>query len=186
MKSADITLAKRYARAYMALQGEAFASAAGEAAARNRMGELQKVRDELGPYRGMLTRPLVGYENKKDILAKVLPAAQDASPAANFVRLLLKENRFYLLDAALEECGNIYNAHAGLVRAEVLSRHPLSREEHDLLEKKLHAATGKKPLIRASLSESAIGGLRIQISDLLIDATVRGRLEKLKKSILDD
>lgn len=186
MKAADITLAKRYARAYMALQGETFVSPAGEAAARNRMGELQKLRDAIGPYGGMLTRPLVGYENKKDILEKVLPAALAASAAADFVRLLLKENRFYLLDAALEECANIYNVHAGLVRAEVLSRHPLSREELDLLEKKLHAATGKRPLIAASVSEAAIGGLRIKIHDLLIDATVKGRLEKLKKSILAD
>lgn len=186
MKAADITLAKRYARAYMALQGEAFSSPAGEAAAKNRISELEKVREAAGRYGGLLLHPLVGYENKKEILAKVLPAALAASSAADFVRLLLRENRFYLLDTALEECADLFNAHAGLVRAEVLSRHPLSREELDLLGKKLHAATGKKLLIRASVSEQAIGGLRIKIHGLLIDATVKGRLEKLKKSILAD
>lgn len=186
MKAADKTLAKRYARAYMALHGEAFATPLGESTARSRISDLEQVRAAAGQFGRLLLHPLVGYENKKEILAKLLPAGLGASPAAAFVLLLLKENRFYLLDAALAECANLYNIHAGIVRAEVSSRHPLSGEELARLEKNLSAATGKKALVHAALSEQAIGGVRIQINDLLIDATIKGRLEKLKKSILAD
>ncbi|OGS54935.1 MAG: ATP synthase F1 subunit delta [Elusimicrobia bacterium RIFOXYB2_FULL_62_6] len=186
MKAADITLAKRYARAYMALHGQAFSTPLGESTARSRISELEKVRAAAGQFKKLLLHPLVGFENKKEILAKLLPGGLGASPAAEFARLLLKENRFYLLDAALAECEELFNSHAGLVRAEVYSRHPLSREELARLEKDLAAVLGKKPLVRAEVSEEAIGGLRIRINDLFIDATIKGRLEKLKKSILAD
>ncbi|MBI4802578.1 MAG: ATP synthase F1 subunit delta [Elusimicrobia bacterium] len=186
MKAADKTLAKRYARAYMALEGEVFAEPAGadEAAAKNRIGELEKVRNAAGPFRRLFLHPLVGYSDKKEILAKLLSGDLSASGAAQFLRLLLKENRFYLLDTILEDCAGFYNIHAGIVRADVSSRYPLAKEEFGRLEKDISAALGKKVLVTRIAAERVIGGLEIKINDLLIDATIKGRLERLKKSIL--
>lgn len=186
MKAADKTLAKRYARAYMALEGPAFAEPPGadEAAAKNRIMALEKVRNAAGQFRRLFLHPLVGYGDKKEILVKLLPGDLKASGAAEFVRLLLRENRFYLLDTILEDCTRFYNIHAGIVRAEVASRHPLAQEEIDRLEKDISAALGKKVLAARIVSERVIGGLEIKINDLLIDATIKGKLERLKRSIL--
>jgi len=187
MKAADKTLAKRYARAYMALAGTAFAAPAGgaeETAAKNRITELENVRNAVCRFRRLFLHPLVGYEDKKEILTKLLPGDLKASGALEFIRLLLKENRFYLLDTIIEDCVGFYNVHAGIVRAEVASRYPLVPEEIRHLEKNLSAAIGKKVLAAQIVSGRVIGGIEIKIDDLLIDATIKGRLERLKTRLL--
>lgn len=189
MKAADKTLSKRYARAYMALDGAAF-NKHGDAAARTRIEELEKVRNAASQFRRLFLHPLVGYDNKNEILAKLLAGGQQvdkaliSSKAAVFVRLLLKENRFYLLETVLEDCMKFYNAYAGYARAEVVSRHPLSEEESGHVVKVLSASTGKKVLVTRIVSERVIGGMEIRLGDLIIDDTVKGRLERLKKTIL--
>jgi len=189
MKAADKTLSKRYARAYMALDGVAF-NKHGDTAARAKIEELERVRNAASQFRRLFLHPLVGYDNKNEILAKLLAGGQPAdktlmtSQAAAFVRLLLKENRFYLLETVLEDCVHFYNAYAGIAHSEVVSRHPLSEEESVHVVKVLSAATGKKVLVTRIVSERVIGGMEIRLGDLIIDDTVKGRLERLKKTIL--
>ncbi len=189
MKAADKTLSKRYARAYMALDGAAFTKH-GDAAARARIEELEKVRNAASQFRRLFLHPLVGYDDKNEILSRLFSGGRQAgtelmvSRAAVFVRLLLKENRFYLLESVLEDCMKFYNAYAGFARAEAVSRHPLSEEEAGHIIKVLSAATGKKVLVTRIVSERVVGGMEIRLGDLIIDDTVKGRLERLKKTIL--
>lgn len=189
MKAADKTLSKRYARAYMALEGAAF-DKHGDAEARGRIEELEKVRNAASQFRRLFLHPLVGYDDKNEVLSKLLSGAQHAgkdlmvSQAAVFVRLLIKENRFYLLETVLEDCMKFYNAYAGLARAEIVSRHQLSEEETGHIVKVLSAATGRKVHVTQIVSERVIGGMEIRLGDLIIDDTVKGRLERLKKTIL--
>lgn len=183
MKAADIILSKRYSRAYMDLDGAAF-DKPGDAAARGRIGELEGVRNELSRFRRLLLHPLVGHDDKNEVVSRLLPKHLMMSRAAAFIRLLLKENRFYLLETVLEDCMRLYNAHAGVARAEAVSRHPLGEEELRRVGAALSAATGKKVRVAQVVSERVIGGMEIRMGDLLVDSTIRGRLEKLRKKVL--
>ena len=182
MKAADKTLSKRYARAYLDLR-DAERSRSLQAA-RARITELEQVRNAVGRFRRLFLHPLAGYDDKNEILARLLSKELMVARAAVFVRLLIKENRFYLLETVLEDCMKFYNAYAGFARAEVVSRHPLSEEEAGHVVKVLSAATGKKVHVTRIVSERVIGGLEIRLGDLVIDDTVKGRLERLKKTIL--
>jgi len=199
MKAADKTLSKRYARAYMDLDGAAF-DKHGAAAAKERIAELEKIYAAASQYRRLLLHPLVGFDEKNEILTRLLCSgtvgdvikAYDletakyplAAQAASFVRLLLKENRFYLLETVIGDCMKVYNVYAGLARAEVASRHPLGEEELKHIGKSLSSATGKTVNVTQVVSERVIGGMEIRMGDLLIDDTVKGRLDRLKKTIL--
>ena len=183
MKAADKTLAKRYARAYMALDGAVF-NRHDEAAAWARIAELEKVLSAVGQSRRLFLHPLVGYDDKNEIFARLLSGELMTSRAAALVRLLIRENRFYLIQSVLGECIKFYDAYAGIARAEVSSRHPLGTEELRHIEKMLSSASGKKTHITQVVSERVIGGVEIRLGDLLIDATVKGGLERLKNSVL--
>ena len=184
MKAADKILSKRYARAYMDLDGAAF-SRHGEAAAVARMAELEKVRDATDHFKRLFLHPLVGYDDKNEILAKLLSRDLMTSRAAALVRLLVRENRFCLLGQVLGDCIKFYNAYAGIAHAEVSSRHPLSGEELRRITNMLSSASGMKAHVTQAVSERMIGGMEIRLGDLLIDATIKGRLERLKRKILE-
>ena len=183
MKASDTTLAKRYARAYMDLEDGAFNRRV-EAAAIAGITELGKVRNAADQYRKLFLHPLVGYDDKNEIFARLLSRDLMTSRAASLVRLLIRENRFYLLEEVISDCLQLYTAHAGIARAEVAVRHPLSDEALRHISKLLSSASGKKTSITQVISQRVLGGMEISLGDLLIDATVKGRLERLKHAML--
>jgi F-type H+-transporting ATPase subunit delta len=183
MKAADRILSKRYARGYIDLDGSPLTKQ-GETAATARINELQAVRNVISQFRRILLHPLIGYDEKNEVLARLLPKDLMLSQAAVFARLLIKENRFYLLESIIEDCMRFYNAYAGIASARAVSRHPLDAEELRRVGGLLSAATGNKVHVSHMVSEGVIGGMEIRMGDLLIDATVKGRLERLKSSVL--
>ena len=183
MKAADRILSKRYARGYIDLDGRPLTKQ-GETAAAARIKELQAVRNVISQFRRVLLHPLIGYDDKNEILARLLPKELMLSQAAVFARLLLKKNRFNLLEMIIEDCIRFYNAYAGIASAMAVSRHPLDGEELRRVGALLSAATGKKVHVAHMVSESVVGGMEIRMGDLLIDATVKSRLERLKSRVL--
>lgn len=183
MKAADMILAKRYARAYMALEGRAFNKRA-EAAAMAGITELGKILSASDQCRKLFLHPLVGYDDKNEIFVRLLSRDLMTSRAAALVRLLIRENRFYLLEEILGNCMKLYNDYAGVARADVAARHPLGDEELRRIAKLLSSASGKKTHVTQIISQRVLGGMEICLGDLLIDATVKGRLERLKREIL--
>ena len=176
-------LAKRYARAYMALDGKTFTPAL-ETEARGKLEGLTKVLEAARPHIKALTHPCVNSAVKLDVLAKVLGPA-NTGPAAAFAALLVQQARFGLIAEILGDCARILDAFCGVVRAEVFSRFPLSEGEVKRINGLLAASTGGKVGLRQELSEQVLGGFEIKIGDTVIDATARGRLRALKADLLN-
>lgn len=175
-------LAKRYARAYMDLDGKPYGAGA-ETAALKKLECLIKVFEFARPYRKVLTHPAVNGEVKLEVLSRILGDVK-CGQAAGFAALLVREGRFGLLDEVMEECVRLNDAFRGLVRAEVYSRYEITDAEMKRMTALLAAAVGGKVSLRQVIAERVIGGFEIKIGDNLIDASARGRLEAMKAGLL--
>lgn len=175
-------LAKRYARAYMALDGKPYGAAL-DAAALEKLGGLRRVFEAARPHMKALTHPAVNGSVKMDVLSRILGQGF-TGPAGAFAALLVRQGRFGLLEDVMEECLRLHDAYCGVVRAEVCSRFPLSDGEVKRIEKMIAGVTGKKVHMRQIIAERVIGGFEIKVGDTLIDATVSGRLETMKAGLL--
>jgi F-type H+-transporting ATPase subunit delta len=182
MKAADKMLAKRYARAYMGLDGRVFDQAL-EAAAKARITELENVFAAVAPYRKFLVHPVINGAVKEEILAGILGRAETYGPARVFLEFLVKENRFFLFEEIVRETSRLFEAWCSIMKAEVCSRYELGPEEMKRLEKLLVKASGKKVNLTQSAGARVLGGFEIKMGDLLIDATLKGRFERLKKEL---
>jgi F-type H+-transporting ATPase subunit delta len=135
--------------------------------------------------KNILLHPLIPFAEKNEILKKTagkIPAEE----ILNFAGLLIKENRFYLLDSIIEEVEKIMENYLGRVRSDVVSRNPLTDAEVRKLQKILGFLMNKEVIVSQTSSESVIGGVEIKIGDLMIDATVRSKLRALKKKVASD
>ena len=182
MKSADKTLAKRYARAYMGLDGRAFDHAL-EGAAKARIAALKKVFAVVEPYRKVLAHPVINGAVKEEIIEKIMGPSAAYGPARAFLEFLVKENRFFLFEEIVQEASRLFDVWCAIMKAEVHSRYDLSEEELKRLEKMLVRSSGKKVHLVQSPAGRVLGGFEIKMGDLLIDATLKGRLERLKKEL---
>ena len=97
----------------------------------------------------------------------------------NFVKLLAENNRMKMLP----DIGGIYEelrAEAeGEIEANVVSAFELTEEQRDKMAMALSKRLDRKVRIVSSVDESLIGGAIIRAGDLVIDGSVKGRLDKM-------
>jgi F-type H+-transporting ATPase subunit delta len=167
-----------------------YAEAAFELATRD--GTLDAWRDDLD-----LAARLVGDEQVVSIvgsparpiaerraLLERLLGGRVAQPVANLARLLTERGRVDLLPAVATEYRRLLNRRRGVVEAVVTSAAPLSADEAAAVRRRVEAMSGAAVELSAVVDESLIGGLTIRVGDRLLDASVRGRLERLRDQLV--
>jgi F-type H+-transporting ATPase subunit delta len=172
-------LAKRYARAYMGLDGKVFGNSL-EVSSLEKLNGLRRVFEAARPYLKTLTHPVLNSAVRLEALEKILGDSHAGSASA-FTALLVRRGRFGLLEEIMRECLRLHDNFCGLLRAEVFSRYPLSAGELKRIEALLAAVSRKRVGLRNIITERVIGGFEIKIGDTLIDATVRGQLDAMKR-----
>jgi F-type H+-transporting ATPase subunit delta len=71
----------------------------------------------------------------------------------------------------------------GRRQAIVSSAVPLDASQRELLAESLSRLTGRRVTIRATVDPSLLGGMRIEVGDLVLDTTVRQRLEDVRRAL---
>lgn len=172
--SQAITLARPYARAAfgMARDGDQFQPWS-EALA-------QAARIAVDPQvAGMLADPRLAVADAVELLA-----GDDAdSPFGDFLALLAQNGRL----ALLPEISGLYEelrAEAErVVRAKVTSAVELSAEALEPIRAALQRRFGRRVDLQAAIDPALIGGAVIDAGDIVIDGSLRGKLERLQTTL---
>ncbi|MFC4599745.1 F0F1 ATP synthase subunit delta [Cohnella hongkongensis] len=132
--------------------------------------------------RAFLAAPNITLEKKKQVLFQAFAA--DVSPIVmNTVGLLVERGREGSLTAILTAYLQVAGEALGRADAHVTSPAPLSQEEQTKLAEKFGALLGKKVRITNSVNPQLLGGLTVRIGDTLYDGSLRGKLERLDKTL---
>ena len=102
----------------------------------------------------------------------------------NMARLLVQRGRAEILPAVVTEYQRLLNRRRGVVEAVVTSAAPLSADETSALRAKLAEMTGGDVDLTVRVDDALIGGLTVRVGDQLLDASVRGRLERLRTQLV--
>ena len=102
---------------------------------------------------------------------------------ANLLPLIVRRRRVELLPQITAEFRRLYNRQAGIVEATAVSATPLGDEELAALRSRLEQMTGGRVQLQTKVDVSLLGGIQVRLGDLLIDGSVRGRLERLRNRL---
>jgi F-type H+-transporting ATPase subunit delta len=177
--SQALTLARPYARAAFALARDG--------------GKLSGWSDALGFAARVSADPrvatLLGHPRlgRDDAVALLAPApGQDASADAAFADFLglLFDNRRLAL---LPEISGLYDElrleSERVVKAKVTSAAALPAAELESIKAALKKRFGREVEVEAAVDESLIGGAVIDAGDVVIDGSLRGKLERLQTTL---
>ena len=103
--------------------------------------------------------------------------------ALRLVDLLVQRGRVRALPRVSEEFNRQLNAHRGIVMATVTSAVPLTSDETAAIRTRVEAMAGAVVDLRTEVDPALIGGLTIRVRDQLLDASIRGRLERLRDQL---
>jgi len=101
----------------------------------------------------------------------------------NLVKLLAENGRLSLLPeiAAMYE---IQRAEAeGSIDAEIISAFAVSDAQRSKVSESLKQRLGREINLSVTIDESLVGGVIIRAGDMVIDGSVRGKLEKLASTV---
>ena len=126
----------------------------------------------------LLRNPRVEAEQKGAFLLEVCGDALDLKQR-NFIRLLVHRGRIILLPEIHQQFDELRAAHERTLTAELVTAQPVDDAVLDRLTAALSERLERKVTLEMQIDETLIGGAVIRAGDLVIDGSVRGRLERL-------
>ena len=174
----EATVARRYAKALLALIPAGDREGIGH--------ELERFRRTLEAHptlRESLTRPWIKAVDKRAILHAVVDRDGVPPLVRNFLGLLAQKNRIALLPEISKLYRALLDLAAGQVRAEVRTAYALTAGERDRLAQRLGQAVGKTVLVEEVTDPGLMAGFRAQIGSLVLDASLKGRLELMRERL---
>ncbi|MCX7652439.1 MAG: ATP synthase F1 subunit delta [Bacteroidia bacterium] len=174
------TIAQRYAKALFSLA--------------QRRNELDRIYAEIEYihtlyaesrlFRALLQNPIYRSQQKLGWLRPVF--AEKVSPILwTFLELLLRRGREYLLNETCEAFIGLYDQQQNRLRARVRSAQPLSDTAAELLTQRLRQIYGAETiLLQKEVETELIGGFIVEVGTRAADLSVRGRLNEIRKKLL--
>jgi F-type H+-transporting ATPase subunit delta len=138
--------------------------------------------EESGELAGFLRNPQIDPGTKGEVLDAVLSGADDAF--RNFIRLLAAKHRIGELDEIHEEWARLLAAEERVLEVELTTALQLSDDEANDIVAKIEKAAGRKIEATRAVDPDLIGGLVLRAGSLLVDGSVRGRLEQLRQELV--
>lgn len=104
---------------------------------------------------------------------------------SDFARYIYRNRKLKLAGKIIEQFTAIYNQKNGIVEAEVVTAEKLNES----LEKKIKSYIEKKygakeVFLKNTIDPKIKGGIILKIGDEIIDGSVEGRLNELKKALI--
>jgi F-type H+-transporting ATPase subunit delta len=127
--------------------------------------------------------PAVPFARRRKVVEQLLD--KHVSPQAlNLALLLAKRGRFGVLPSVSSEYDAKVRQKRGIVAATVSTPEPLSPGELATVQARVEQLAGASVELTTSVDPGLIGGLTIKIGDKLIDASVSGRLARLRGQLV--
>ena len=154
-------------------------------------GKLDAIRDQLGQFADALAEnremqlfffsPYFSSLEKEEGLKK---AIADAEPElVNFLELLIEKHRMPVLFRIRRQFDALWakeNMRLGVV---VTSAVELDPEIAERIGSEIEEQTGNKVELQSRVDPDILGGLVVQVGNMVLDTSIRNRLEKLRKSV---
>jgi len=133
----------------------------------------------------LLLDPEVDYETKARVLHERCPLLDPL--AIRVACVLARQGRLDAIGDISEEYRRLVDHHLGMEvaeDAEVITAIPLDDEDRLMLAQRITDIFGRPIALKPKVDPSIIGGIIIKVGDELIDGSIRGRLEALKKEVI--
>jgi F-type H+-transporting ATPase subunit delta len=152
---------------------------------------LDEVHDELGQFADELAQnrdlqvflfsPYFSSEEKKDGIGKIVDEADEHF--VRFLELLAERHRMPVLMRIRRAFEELYAEERKLLPVTITSAVELDEDMVSKIGERIEEQTGKRLELTTSVDPDVLGGLSMQVGNLIMDATIRARLERLRKEV---
>jgi len=153
--------------------------------------KLDTVREQLGEFADALNEnrelqvfffsPYFSTQEKKDGLEKAVSGTEDIFE--NFLELLIEKHRMPAVFRVRRELDRLWEQENKLLPVEVTSAIELDDATVKQIGDRIGEQTGQKVELSAKVEPDILGGIVVRVGNSIIDASIRARLEQLRKQV---
>jgi ATP synthase F1 delta subunit len=154
-------------------------------------GVIDDVREQLGQFADELDQnrdlqiflfsPYFSSQEKKDGIRKIVDGADERF--LNFLELLAERHRMPAIFRIRRAYDALWREENKLLPVTVTSAIELDEGLVKGLGEKIEEQTGKKVELTSRVDPDVLGGLVLQVGNMVLDASIRNRLEQLRKQV---
>lgn len=133
-------------------------------------------------FMALVENPKLPFEVKKSLLEERLGDVN--SLALNLACLLVHWDKLGTAGNVSREYDRLLDAYHGIEHAEVVTALSLDEKDKERISSQLGEMVNRKVIVDAVIDSSVIGGFTAKIGDILIDGSVRNRLDALRRNLV--
>ena len=149
---------------------------------REDLGDFVAAVEEVPELRELLRNPQVDPRARTAALDDLLGEADEL--VRNFLRLLAEKGRAGQVEEIYRELERLAAAEERRLEVELTTAVELPPDEERRIVEQIERASGRKVEATRKVDPSLIGGVVLQAGSLRVDASVRGRLERLRQELV--
>jgi F-type H+-transporting ATPase subunit delta len=153
--------------------------------------KLDVVREELGQFADALNEsrelqtflfsPYFSTDEKQEGLAKAVTDADETT--TNFLAVLLENHRMPVIFRIRREYDRLWEEANRLLPVEITSAVELDPSVAERIGDEIGRQTGRTVELTSSVDPDVIGGIVVRVGNSILDASIRTRLENLRKQV---
>jgi F-type H+-transporting ATPase subunit delta len=154
-------------------------------------GKLDEIREQLGQVADAISEehelqvfffsPYFSPDEKKEGLRK---AVSDADPIVlNFIDLLIEKHRMPAIMRIRQTYNGLWERENDLLPVTVTSAVELDEDTVRSIGDRIGEQTGRKVELSSKVEPDLLGGIVVRVGNSIIDASIRARLEQLRKQV---
>lgn len=154
-------------------------------------GKLDLVREQLGEFADavadnrdlqvFLFSPYFSSAEKTEGLRKAIDGAEPE--LINFLELLNEKHRMPVIFRIRRKFDELWAKENRQLEVTVTSAVELDRGVAEKIGEEIEKQTGQRVVLRREVDDDILGGLVVRVGNMVLDASLRNRLEKLRKNV---
>lgn len=149
----------------------------------NAFGSLEILLKKPSEFMHFMLSPQFDHALKIDLLKRSLGPDHDQI-LMTFLLFLIQKKRIVFLPEILKEYQRLAAEKLGILNVRLITAAALDAETSERLARKLEELFRKKTQIKQEINQSLIGGGILMIGNKSLDASIKGKLLRLKKHLL--
>lgn len=154
-------------------------------------GKIDLIREQLGAFADALSAhrelntfffsPSFSTREKEEGIARVLVGADESF--VNFLNVLIDNHRLPVIFRIRKQYEALWREENRLLPVEITSAVELDDEIARSIAERVEQQTGRRVELTRHVDEAILGGLVVRVSNMILDASIRNQLERLRRQV---
>ena len=160
------------------------------------LNELEKTESDIKSFQSLydnnleiknfIQNPTHTIETQNKVLNLLAEKLNFSKNLKNFFLLLIEKRRIFFVKKIIVSFLKLCLKKRGEIKASLVSSKRLSKEELNEISSQFSQSMGSKIKFDYSVDENLIGGVKIQIGSLMVDTSIKNKLKKYEKLMIEN